>query len=138
MSQSPPPGVLLRDWRRRRRVSQLDLAHRAGVSPRHVSFIETGRSRPTSTMILRLCDQLEVPLREQNRLLLAGGYAPAHPEHALADPPMAQVSAAIDAILAAHLPWPALVIDAAWDLVRRTTPSTGCWTGSTRACSSRR
>jgi transcriptional regulator with XRE-family HTH domain len=117
MSQSPPPGVLLRDWRRRRRVSQLDLAHRAGVSPRHVSFIETGRSRPTSTMILRLCDQLEVPLREQNRLLLAGGYAPAHPEHTLADPPMAQVSAAIDAILTAHLPWPALVIDGAWDLV---------------------
>ena len=68
-------------------------------------------------MILRLCDQLQVPLREQNRLLLAGGFAPVHPEHSLADPPMAQVSAAIDSILTAHLPWPALVIDGAWDLV---------------------
>ena len=111
------PGTLLRDWRRRRNVSQLDLAHRAGVSPRHVSFIETGRSRPTSAMLLRLCDQLQVPLREQNRLLLASGFAPAHPELALADPPLAQVSAAIDSILTAHLPWPALVVDAGWDLV---------------------
>lgn len=114
---SPPPGALLRHWRRRRNVSQLDLAHRTGVSPRHVSFIETGRSRPTSGMILRLCDQLQVPLREQNRLLLAGGFAPAHPELTLADPPLAQVSSAIDSILTAHLPWPALVIDGAWDLV---------------------
>jgi transcriptional regulator with XRE-family HTH domain len=111
------PGELLRDWRRRRNVSQLDLAHRAGVSARHVSFIETGRSRPTSSMILRLCDQLAVPLREQNRLLLAGGHAPVHPEHQLADPPMAQANAAIEAILAAHLPYPALVIDLGWDLV---------------------
>lgn len=69
-------------------------------------------------MILRLCDQLMVPLREQNQLLLAGGFAPAYPELGLADPPMAQVSAAIDSILAAHLPWPALVIDGAWDLVQ--------------------
>ena len=68
-------------------------------------------------MILRLCDQLQVPLREQNRLLLASGFAPAHPELALADPPLAQVSAAIDSILTAHLPWPALVVDGGWDLV---------------------
>lgn len=92
-------GVLLRDWRNRRNLSQLELAHRAEVSPRHVSFIETGRARPTSAMILRLCDQLAVPLREQNRLLLAAGHAPAHPEHALADPPMAEANAAIDPIL---------------------------------------
>ncbi|WP_109507866.1 helix-turn-helix domain-containing protein [Nocardioides speluncae] len=110
-------GTLLRDWRQRRNVSQLDLALRAGVSARHVSFIETGRSQPTSTMLLRLADNLDLPLREQNRLLLAGGYAPAHPEHRLADPPMAQVSAAITAILTAHLPFPALVIDQGWDLV---------------------
>ena len=83
------PGALLRDWRHRRNLSQLDLAHRAGVSSRHVSFIETGRSRPTSAMILRLCDQLAVPLREQNRCLLAAGYAPAHPEHRLDAAPMA-------------------------------------------------
>ncbi len=115
--QGESPGALLRDWRRRRNVSQLDLAHRAGVSARHVSFIETGRSRPTSAMILRLCDQLAVPLREQNRVLLAGGHAPVHPEHHLADPPMAQANAAIEAILSAHMPYPALVIDLGWDLV---------------------
>jgi len=81
-----------------------------------VSFIETGRSRPTSAMILRLCDELSVRLREQNRLLLASGYAPAHPEHGLAEPPMAQVSAAIDAVLTGRL-YPAVVIDSGWDLV---------------------
>lgn len=82
-----------------------------------MSFIETGRSRPTSAMILRLCDHLGVPLREQNRCLLAAGFAPAHPEHALDAPPMAEVAAAIEAILAAHLPFPALVVDTGWDLV---------------------
>lgn len=111
------PGALIRAWRQRRNLSQLDLAHRAGVSSRHVSFIETGRSLPTSHMILRLCDHLAVPLREQNRCLLAAGYAPAHPEHGLAEPPMAQVAAAIESILSAHLPFPALVIDTGWDLV---------------------
>lgn len=110
-------GDLLRHWRQRRHVSQLDLALRAGVSARHVSFVETGRSRPTSSMILRLCDELDVPLREQNRVLLAGGFAPAHPELRLADSPMAQINGAIEAILAAHLPYPALVIDQGWDLV---------------------
>jgi transcriptional regulator with XRE-family HTH domain len=110
-------GVLLREWRHRRNLSQLELASRAGVSTRHVSFVETGRSRPTSTMILRLCDELAVPLREQNRVLLAGGFAPQHPEHRLSDPPMAEASKAIEAILAAHLPYPALVIDSGWDLV---------------------
>lgn len=109
--------MLLRDWRQRRHVSQLELAGRAGVSSRHVSFIETGRSRPTSQMILRLCDHLAVPLREQNRLLLAGGFAPAHPERDLADPPMAAMHEAIEAILAGHLPYPALVVDGGWELV---------------------
>ena len=111
------PGALLRDWRVRRRLSQLDLAHRTGVSSRHLSFVETGRSRPSSDMILRLCDQLAVPLREQNRCLLAAGFAPAHPEHGLGDPPLAEVAAAIEQILTAHLPHPALVVDAGWDLV---------------------
>jgi transcriptional regulator with XRE-family HTH domain len=110
-------GVLLRDWRRRRNLSQLELASRAGVSTRHVSFVETGRSRPTPAMILRLCDELAVPLRDQNRVLYAGGFAPAHPEHRLSEPPMAEVAEAIEAILAAHLPYPALVIDPGWDLV---------------------
>lgn len=110
-------GEIVREWRRRRNLSQLDLAHRAGVSSRHLSFVETGRSRPTPAMILRLCDQLGVPLREQNRALLAAGFAPAHPEHPLGSPPLAEVAAAIGAILDGHLPFPALVIDAAWDLV---------------------
>lgn len=112
-----PAGELMRDWRTRRHLSQLELAHRTGVSPRHLSFVETGRSRPSSGLLLRLCDQLAVPLRDQNRVLLAAGYAPAHPEHDLTEPPMAQVHAAIEAILTAHLPYPALVIDPGWDLV---------------------
>jgi transcriptional regulator with XRE-family HTH domain len=110
-------GVLLREWRHRRNLSQLELASRAGVSTRHVSFVETGRARPTPKMILRLCDELAVPLREQNRVLLAGGFAPAHPEHRLSEPPMAEVAAAVDAILEAHLPYPALAVDPGWDLV---------------------
>ena len=110
-------GELLRGWRQRRNLSQLDLASRADVSTRHLSYVETGRSQPTSGMILRLCDHLDVPLREQNRLLLAGGFAPAHPELRLADPPMAEANAALEAILQAHLPYPALVVDRHWELI---------------------
>lgn len=110
-------GGLLREWRQRRNLSQLDLASLADVSTRHLSYVETGRARPTSSMILRLCDRLDVPLREQNRVLLAGGYAPAHPEHALSDPPMAEANAALEAILAGHQPYPALVVDRHWELV---------------------
>jgi transcriptional regulator with XRE-family HTH domain len=107
-----PVGTLLRGWRERRRLSQLDLALRAGVSARHLSFVETGRSRPTSEMIIRLAEQLEVPLRERNVLLLSGGYAPAYPTNGLADPPMAAVHEAIERVLRAHEPFPAVVIDA--------------------------
>lgn len=110
-------GELLRDWRLRRNLSQLDLANRADVSTRHLSYVETGRSRPTSAMVLRLCAHLDVPLREQNQILLAAGFAPAHPEHALSDPPMAEANAALEAILAAHQPYPALVVDRHWELV---------------------
>ena len=88
-------GELLREWRQRRRLSQLDLAIQADVSARHLSFVETGRSRPTSEMILRLTEQLEVPLRDRNTVLLAGGYAPAYPEHGLAEPELAAVRAAV-------------------------------------------
>lgn len=95
----------------------MELAHRAGVSPRHLSFVENGRSRPTSGMVLRLCDQLAVPLREQNRLLIAAGHAPAHPEHRLNEPSMAEANAALEAILTGHLPYPALVLDGGWDIV---------------------
>ena len=98
-------------------VSQLELALRAEVSARHLSFVETGRSRPTSEMILRLARQLDVPLRERNVLLLSGGYAPAFPVNRLADPPMRAVHEAIEHVLRAHEPYPAVVIDAGWDLV---------------------
>jgi transcriptional regulator with XRE-family HTH domain len=112
-----PVGKLLRSWRERRMVSQLELAQRAEVSARHLSFVETGRSRPTSEMILRLAHQLNVPLRERNVLLLSGGYAPAFPVNRLADPPMQAVHEAIEHVLRAHEPYPAVVIDAGWDLV---------------------
>jgi transcriptional regulator with XRE-family HTH domain len=112
-----PVGTLLRRWRERRRLSQLDLASRAEVSARHVSFLETGRSRPTKAMLLKLSEQLEIPLRERNSLLLAGGYAPAYPEHQLSDVPMAAVADAIAAILGAHLPAPAVVVDRHWNMI---------------------
>src|SRR5258708_29805072 len=112
-----PVGKLLRSWRERRMLTQLELALRAEVSARHLSFIETGRSRPTSDMILRLAQHLDVPLRERNVLLLSGGYAPAYPANGLADPPMSAVHEAIEHVLQAHEPFPAVVIDARWELV---------------------
>jgi transcriptional regulator with XRE-family HTH domain len=117
-----PVGALVRSWRLRRHLTQLELSSRTGVSTRHLSFVETGRSRPTSEMILLLCEQLDVPLRERNAVLLAGGYAPAYPRHQLTDPPLAAVSEAINQILAAHEPFPAVVIDRHWDLVAANPP----------------
>ena len=110
-------GRLLRSWRERRRLSQLDLSLQADVSTRHLSYVETGRSRPTSSMILHLSDRLEIPLRERNALLLAGGYAPAFPESALDAPPMSAVNDAINAVLEGHSPYPAIVVDRHWELV---------------------
>jgi transcriptional regulator with XRE-family HTH domain len=110
-------GGLLRDWRRRRRLSQLDLALEAGVSARHVSFLETGRSRPSREMVLHLAEQLEVPLRERNRLLLAAGYAPVYEERSLEDPDMQPVREALDLVLAGHEPYPASVVDRGWNAV---------------------
>src|SRR5438045_3126521 len=108
-----PGGPLLRDWRQRRRLSQLELALEAGVSARHVSFVETGRSRPSPEMVLHLAEQLEVPLCERNQLLLAAGYAPRYGERTLDEPEMAPVRDALDLVLAAHDPYPALVVDRA-------------------------
>jgi transcriptional regulator with XRE-family HTH domain len=110
-------GSLLRDWRQRRRLSQLELALDADVSARHLSFVETGRSRPSASMVLHLAERLEVPLRERNRMLLAAGHAPAFQSHDLDEPPMAPVRAAIDLILAGHDPYPALVVDRAWEMI---------------------
>jgi transcriptional regulator with XRE-family HTH domain len=110
-------GSLLRDWRRRRRLSQLDLALDADVSARHLSFVETGRSRPSATMVLHLAERLEVPLRERNRMLLAAGHAPAFQSHDLDEPPMVAVRGAIDLVLSGHDPYPALVVDRAWEMI---------------------
>jgi transcriptional regulator with XRE-family HTH domain len=110
-------GPLLRDWRKRRRLSQLDLALEAGVSARHLSFVETGRSRPSADMVLQLADQLDVPLRNRNQLLLAAGHAPVFEQHDLEDPEMAPVRQAIDLILGGHDPYPAVVIDRAWEML---------------------
>ncbi|MDQ2815528.1 MAG: helix-turn-helix transcriptional regulator [Actinomycetota bacterium] len=113
----PRAGDLLREWRQRRRLSQLDLAIAANVSSRHLSFVETGRSRPTSEMILHLAEHLDVPLRDRNALLLAGGYAPAYPERGLAEPELTAVRTALRRVLAAHEPYPAVVVNRWWELV---------------------
>jgi transcriptional regulator with XRE-family HTH domain len=111
-----PLGTLLRDWRRRRRLSQLDLALEAGVSARHLSFLETGRSKPSREMVLHLSEQLEVPLRDRNHLLLAAGFAPAFEERPLDGPEMAPVREALDRVLTGHEPYPAVVVDRWWNL----------------------
>ena len=117
MESTSQVGSLLRSWRERRRLTQLDLALQADVSTRHLSYVENGRARPTSSMILHLSDQLDIPLRERNTLLLAGGYAPAFPEHQLNAPPLSVVNEAINAVLEGHLPFPAVVVDRHWELV---------------------
>jgi transcriptional regulator with XRE-family HTH domain len=110
-------GELLRHWRERRRISQLDLAISAEISTRHLSFVETGRARPSREMVLRLGEHLDVPLRERNHLLLAAGFAPAYGESALSAPEMATVRAAVAQVLAGHEPYPAVVVDRYWNLV---------------------
>src|SRR5262244_3339088 len=115
--QTQPVGSLLRKWRERRRLSQLDLACEAEISTRHLSFLETGRSLPSREMVLRLAEQLEVPLRERNVLLIAAGYAPAFPERPLDDPALQAARKAVDLVLAGHEPYPALAIDRHWTLI---------------------
>jgi transcriptional regulator with XRE-family HTH domain len=110
-------GPLLRDWRARRRRSQLDLALDVGVSPRHLSFVETGRAQASAAMLLAIAEGLDLPLRERNRLLLAGGYAPRYPEHGLDEAGMAQVRASLQRLLDAHDPYPGLVVDRQWNVV---------------------
>src|SRR4051794_13792006 len=117
VSSQPGVGELLREWRKRRRLTQLDLALDSGISARHLSFVETGRSKPGREMLLRLLERLDVPFREQNRLLLAAGHAPAFPERPLDDPDLAPVRGAIDLILARHEPYPAIAVDRHWNLV---------------------
>lgn len=112
-----PVGELLREWRQRRRMSQLDLALEAEISARHLSFLETGRSLPSRDMVLHLAERLDVPLRERNVLLVAAGYAPIFRERPLADPALDAARKAIDLVLAGHEPYPALAVDRHWHLV---------------------
>jgi transcriptional regulator with XRE-family HTH domain len=108
---------MLREWRQRRRLSQLGLALDADVSAKHLSFVETGRAVPSREMVLRLAERLDVPLRERNSLLLAAGYAPLYRERPLVDPALENARQAIDRLLAAHEPYPALAVDRHWNLV---------------------
>src|SRR4051794_22561313 len=112
-----PIGEQLRDWRTRRRMSQIDLALEAGVSARHLSFLATGRSRPSPDLVLRLCAELAVPLRDRNRLLLAAGFAPAYEERPLEAPELEPVRRAVTQVLTAHEPFPAAVVDRWWSLL---------------------
>lgn len=117
ISSAVQVGPLLREWRQLRRLTQLELALDAGVSARHLSFIETGRSKPGRDTVLRLGERLELPFRERNRLLLAAGHAPAFPEHPFGAPELAPVREALDRILKSHEPYPAVVFDRHWNLV---------------------
>jgi transcriptional regulator with XRE-family HTH domain len=110
-------GELLREWRQRRRLSQLDFSLQAGISSRHLSFVETGRSTPSRDMVLHLAEELRLPLRERNRLLLAAGYAPVFSEGRLGSPELAAVTEAVRQVLAGHEPYPAAVVDRWWNLV---------------------
>ena len=109
-------GRQLRDWRERRRLTQLDLACDAEISTRHLSFLETGRSKPSREMVLHLAELLDVPLRERNAMLVAAGFAPVFRERALDDPAMARARDALQIVLTAHEPYPAIVVDRHWNL----------------------
>jgi transcriptional regulator with XRE-family HTH domain len=112
-----PVGDHLREWRLRRRMSQLDLACEAEISTRHLSFVETGRSTPSREMILHLAEQLDIPMRERNVLLVAAGYAPLFPERALAAPELKAAREAIELLLEGHKPYPAYALDRRWNIV---------------------
>jgi len=117
MTSTRPVGEMLRDWRQRRRFSQMDLALEADISTRHLSFLETGRSLPSRDMLLHLAERLEVPLRDQNSLLVAAGFAPVFAERGLDSPALAAARKAIDIVLAGHDPFPALAVDRHWTLI---------------------
>ncbi|MBL8906158.1 MAG: helix-turn-helix transcriptional regulator [Rhizobiales bacterium] len=110
-------GDILRNWRQLRRFSQMGLANEAEISARHLSFVESGRSRPSREVLLRLAEPLQLPLRERNRLFLASGYAPPHAEDAMHGPEMTAIKALIEQVLTAQMPYPALAVDRHWTLV---------------------
>jgi len=110
-------GHLLRDWRQRRRLSQMDLALEAEISTRHLSFVETGRAAPSREMVLHLAESLDIPLRDRNVLLVAAGFAPVFPERRLDDPDLDAARRAVDLVLAGHEPYPAVALDRHWTIV---------------------
>ncbi|MBF6469423.1 helix-turn-helix transcriptional regulator [Nocardia beijingensis] len=118
MNGDRPVGELLREWRHRRKLSQLDLAIRADVSARHLSFVETGRTMPSRSMVLHLADQLDIPLRERNRVLIAAGHAPEYRRRDWTDPALRRARKAVQRVLHLHEPYPALAVDQRWNLVQ--------------------
>ena len=113
----PNVGRLIREWRQRRRLSQLDLACEADISTRHLSYVENGRASPSREMLMHLAEHLDVPLRERNMLLTAAGYAPIYRERPLADPALAAARQAVDLVLRGHEPYPALAVDRHWTML---------------------
>ena len=113
----PSVGTLIREWRQRRRLSQLDLACDADISTRHLSYVETGRASPSREMLLHLAERLDVPLRERNTLLTSAGYAPMYRERPLADPALAAAREAVERVLRGHEPSPALAVDRHWTML---------------------
>jgi transcriptional regulator with XRE-family HTH domain len=122
-------GTQLRDWRRRRHLSQLELGTALDVSPRHLSFVETGRSQPSRAMVLKLAEHLDVPLRERNALLVAAGYAPMYAARPLTDPALGAARVAVDLILTGHEPYPAVLVDRHWSLVNANRAATAFFAG---------
>lgn len=119
-SRAPASGIgtLIREWRQQRRLSQMDLALDVGISTRHLSYVETGRARPGVEVLLALAERLTLPLRTRNVWLLTAGYAPRYTEQPLASGQMAQIHAALDKLLRAHDPYPGVVLDGGWNVVR--------------------
>src|SRR5690606_37097134 len=117
MNTAQPFGQLLREWRQRRRLSQLDVATEAEISSKHLSFLETGRSQPSREMLLKLAELLDVPLRERNTMLVAAGFAPVFTERSLDDPGLRAAREAVDLVLRGHEPYPALAIDRHWTML---------------------
>ena len=126
-------GAMLRDWREDRRRSQMDLALDVGVSTRHLSFVETGKSKPSPELVLALAEHLDVPLRERNTMLLAAGYAPRYQQTPLDDEAMASVRKALSELIRAHDPYPAVVVDRRWDVVMANTGAQALPRGGRRA-----
>ncbi len=123
LAATRPVGDLLREWRQRRRMSQLDFAVEAEISSKHLSFLETGRSQPSREMVLHLAELLDVPLRERNALLIAAGFAPMFKEHALSDPVLQPAREAVELVLNGHQPYPAIAVDRHWQLVAANDPA---------------